>query len=136
MKGAEPMKPIKQIAYEIGVSEQEVYERYKGKLYKSVLPYARKANGTTYILEQGERIIKQDFLNDTAYSGVHTGYTQDMLVALEKISNQLENLTATIKTQAESVAYKPRRKRYNFNEKPPIETKPSAPIKRLMVRGK
>ena len=55
------MKTIREIAEEIGASKQAVYKRYKGKLYKVVLPYARIVDGTIYILEQGENIIKQDF---------------------------------------------------------------------------
>jgi len=88
------MKSIREIAEEIGVSKQAVYKRYKGKLYKSVFPYARMANGTNYILEQGESIIKQDFLNDSSSIGAHTEHPQEipnltLQKELEKINSQL-----------------------------------------------
>ena len=55
-------KTIKQIADEIGVSKQTVYKRYKGKLYTVCAPYAHTEQGGLYIEEQGETLIKQDFL--------------------------------------------------------------------------
>lgn len=55
-------KTIKQIADEIGVSKQTVYKRYKGKLYTVCAPYAHTEQGVLYIEEQGETLIKQDFL--------------------------------------------------------------------------
>lgn len=67
MRKGEPsgtMKTIKQIADELNVSKQAVYKRYKGKLYTEVHPYTHMDNGTVYIDEQGENIIKQDFLKD------------------------------------------------------------------------
>ena len=101
------MKTIREIAEEIGVSKQAVYKRYKGKLYKSVLPYARMVSGTVYILEQGESIIKQDFLYGNAYSGAHTEYARDPLtLMLQKelgmLRGEIAQLTATIKTQSVS----------------------------------
>jgi AcrR family transcriptional regulator len=56
------MKTIRQIADEIGVSKQTVYKRYKGKLYTVCAPYAHTEQGVLYIEEQGETLIKQDFL--------------------------------------------------------------------------
>lgn len=72
------MKTIKQIADELGVSKQSVYKRYRGKLYTEVYPYTHTENGTVYISEQGENIIKQDFLKDnTVSSGVDTEHIQE-----------------------------------------------------------
>lgn len=56
------MKTIRQIADEIGVSKQTVYKRYKGKLHTVCAPYAHTEQGVLYIEEQGETLIKQDFL--------------------------------------------------------------------------
>lgn len=66
------MKTIRQIADEIGVSKQAVYKRYKGKLYTVCAPYAHTEQGTLYIDEQGENLIKQDFLQDNCSNGAHT----------------------------------------------------------------
>jgi len=123
------MKTIRQIAEEIGVTKQAVYKRYKGKLYKSVLPYARRANGATYILEQGESIIKQDLLKDSAYTGAHTEYAPEMLVLviqkeLAEISRQVAELTAVIKSQQ-----KPRPQKVKRQINRPLK---SAPIESLL----
>ena len=68
----EGMKTIRQIADEIGVSKQAVYKRYKGKLYTVCAPYAHTEQGVLYIEEQGETIIKQDFLQKECSIGAHT----------------------------------------------------------------
>jgi AcrR family transcriptional regulator len=65
-------KTIKQIADEIGVSKQTVYKRYKGKLYTVCAPYAHTEQGVLYIEEQGETLIKQDFLQKERSIGAHT----------------------------------------------------------------
>lgn len=71
------MKTIKQIADELNVSKQAVYKRYRGKLYTEVHPYTHTENGTVYIDEQGENIIKQDFLkNKPGTSGADTEHIQ------------------------------------------------------------
>ena len=63
---------MKQIADEIGVSKQTVYKRYKGKLYTVCAPYAHTEQGVLYIEEQGETLIKQDFLQKECSIGAHT----------------------------------------------------------------
>ena len=65
-------KTIKHIADEIGVSKQTVYKRYKGKLYTVCAPYAHTEQGVLYIEEQGETLIKQDFLQKECSIGAHT----------------------------------------------------------------
>ena len=65
----EGMKTIRQIADEIGVSKQAVYKRYKGKLYTVCAPYAHTEQGVLYIEEQGETLIKQDFLQKERSNG-------------------------------------------------------------------
>ena len=66
------MKTIKQIADELNVSKQAVYKRYKGKLYTAVYPYTHTENNIVYIDEQGENIIKQDFLKEKPHTEAHT----------------------------------------------------------------
>ena len=66
------MKTIRQIADEIGVSKQAVYKRYKGKLHTVCAPYAHTEQGVLYIEEQGETLIKQDFLQKECSIGAHT----------------------------------------------------------------
>lgn len=92
------MKTIKQIADELGVSKQSVYKRYRGKLYTEVYPYAHTENGTVYIDEQGENIIKQDFLKDkTVSSGADTEYIQEHNGAdTEYIPKIIDTLNKTI----------------------------------------
>jgi len=107
------MKTILEISREIGVSKQTVYKRFKGKLYTEVQPYVYTKNGTTYILEQGESIIKSDFLRDSSISDVeHTERIRDthtdiLIQTLQKeieVKNrQIEELAATIRIQAESI---------------------------------
>ena len=76
------MKTILQIAKEIGVSKQAVYKRYKGKLYNELYPYIHTKDGTTYILEQGEDILRMDFFKNGSisdiYTEVHTEHIQDI----------------------------------------------------------
>ena len=66
------MKTIRQIADEIGVSKQAVYKRFKGKLHTVCAPYAHTEQGVLYLSEQGETLIKQDFLQDDRSIGAHT----------------------------------------------------------------
>ena len=66
------VKTIRQIADEIGVSKQTVYKRYKGKLHTVCAPYAHTEQGVLYIEEQGETLIKQDFLQKECSVGAHT----------------------------------------------------------------
>ena len=66
------MKTIRQIADELGVSKQAVYKRFKGKLYTVCAPYAHTEQGVLYFDEQGEAIIKQDFMQDDRSNGAHT----------------------------------------------------------------
>ena len=110
------MKTILQIAKEIGVSKQAVYKRYKGKLHKEVYPYVYTESGVTYIDEQGENIIKRDFSNgiisNKGHTYAYTDHIQDTPVnilisilqaELEIKNKQIEELTATIRIQAESI---------------------------------
>lgn len=66
------MKTIRQIADELGVSKQAVYKRFKGKLHTVCAPYAHTEQGVLYLEEQGESLIKQDFLQDDRSIGAHT----------------------------------------------------------------
>jgi len=66
-----PMKTIKQIADEIGVSKQAVYKRVKGSPHKVVAPYVHTLDGVMYILEQGEILIIEAFSKSDAYDGAH-----------------------------------------------------------------
>lgn len=110
------MKTIAEIAKEIGVSKQAVYKRYKGRLYTEVHTYAHTENGITYIAEQGEALIKRDFLEDGVSNGAHTERIQDIPMdmvtdtliqmlqkELEAKNKLIEELTATIKIQAETM---------------------------------
>jgi transcriptional regulator of acetoin/glycerol metabolism len=134
------MKTIKQIAEELGVPKQQVY-RYIKKYNISV---SHEKQGVMYFDDTAKKRIKRYFLNDTTSGDSIIDSAFSMLKQELEYKNQLicdqqqtiKDLTTAVKTQAESMSHKPRKKRYNFNEKPPIKTKTSIPIKRLMVRGK
>ena len=97
------MKTIRQIADEIGVSKQAVYKRFKGKLHTVCAPYA-------HIEEQGETLIKQDFLQDNCSNGAHTDmHTERSIGApLEYTENDkiITVLKATIDTLQGQLAVK------------------------------
>ena len=79
------MKTIRQIADEIGVSKQTVYKRYKGKLHTVCAPYAHTEQGVLYIEEQGETLIKQDFLQKECSIGAHTyAHTEQGVLYIEE----------------------------------------------------
>jgi hypothetical protein len=138
------MKTIKQIAEELGVSKQAIFYRIsKPPLSNALQGLVSKENGILTVKFDGEMLIKQAFGVDVAVkesSKENTSFDGEIIKRLfetvDSLIAQNADLTATIKIQAESMSHKPRKKRYNFNEKPPIETKTSIPIKRLMVRGK
>lgn len=104
------MKTIRQIADEIGVSKQAVYKRYKGKLYTVCAPYAHTEQGTLYIEEQGETLIKQDFLQDNCSNGAHTyAHTECSIGALLEYTENYKIITvlqATIDTLQGQLAVK------------------------------
>lgn len=92
------MKTIRQIADELGVSKQAVYKRYKGKLYTVCAPYAHTEQGVLYIEEQGETLIKQDFLNDDRSNGAHTYAHTERSIGAPKDEGVLAVLKETIST--------------------------------------
>lgn len=122
-------KTIKQIADELNVSKQAVYKRYKNKLYTEVHPYTHTENNVLYIDEQGENIIKQDFLKSNAETESHTDTHTDthtkphtdiegvhsiihtLNTTIELLQKQLEEkdkqiaaLMETIQTQAKGIS--------------------------------
>lgn len=57
-------KTIKEIADEIGVSKQAVYKRLTGKLKNVCAPYTYTEYNYLCLTEEGERIIKEDFIKN------------------------------------------------------------------------
>ena len=57
-------KTIKNIADEIGVSKQAVYKRLTGKLKNVCAPYIYTEYNCMCIKEEGERIVKEDFVKN------------------------------------------------------------------------
>lgn len=57
-------KTIKNIADEIGVSKQAVYKRLTGKLKNVCAPYIYTEYNCMCIKEEGERIVKEDFIKN------------------------------------------------------------------------
>ena len=115
------MKTIRQIADELGVSKQAVYKRFKGKLHTVCAPYAHTEQGVLYLEEQGETLIKQDFLQDDRSIGAHTdthtersngavleqGQQADLMAVLQAtidtLQGQLEVKDRQIEQQAQTI---------------------------------
>lgn len=65
------MKTIKQIADEIGVTKAALQKRIgRGSLYTRLSPYISVQNGTKYIDETGENIIKEVFTQKPSVKSV------------------------------------------------------------------
>ena len=99
-------KTIKQIADEIGVSKQTVYKRYKGKLYTVCAPYAHTEQGVLYIEEQGETLIKQDFLQKECSVGAHTERSNGEVLEQSENVGVIAVLQTTIDTLQGQLAIK------------------------------
>ena len=115
------MKTIRQIADELGVSKQAVYKRFKGKLHTVCAPYAHTEQGVLYLEEQGETLIKQDFLQGDRSIGAHTdthtersngavleqGQQADLMAVLQAtidtLQGQLEVKDRQIEQQAQTI---------------------------------
>lgn len=115
------MKTIRQIADELGVSKQAVYKRFRGKLHTVCAPYAHTEQGVLYLEEQGETLIKQDFLQDDRSVGAHTdthtersngavleqGQQADLMAVLQAtidtLQGQLEVKDRQIEQQAQTI---------------------------------
>jgi hypothetical protein len=100
---------------------------------------------TIYISEQGESIIKQDFLSDTAPIGAHTEYAQENASFdgefIKFLQEQVKELTAVIKIQAESLSKFQnskiqKRGKSNFVRKKVTAKKSGSPFLRLLNRGR
>ena len=99
-------KTIKQIADEIGVSKQTVYKRYKGKLYTVCAPYAHTEQGVLYIEEQGDTLIKQDFLQKEYSIGAHTERSNGAVLEQSENAGVVAVLQTTIDTLQGQLAIK------------------------------
>jgi hypothetical protein len=67
------MKTVKQIADEIGVTKAALQKRIgRGSLYTRLSPYISTQNGTKYIDEMGENIIKETFKEKPSIPRVDT----------------------------------------------------------------
>ena len=95
------MKTIRQIADELGVSKQAVYKRFKGKLHTVCAPYAHTEQGVLYLEEQGETIIKQDFLQDDRFIRAHTHTKCSNRAVLEQ--GQQANLVAVLQATIDTL---------------------------------
>ena len=96
------MKTIRQIADELGVSKQAVYKRFKGKLHTVCAPYAHTEQGVLYLDEQGETLIKQDFLQDdrsiVAHTDTHTERSDGAVLEQGQQGDLVAVLQAAIET--------------------------------------
>ena len=92
------MKTIRQIADELGVSKQAVYKRFKGKLHTVCAPYAHTEQGVLYLEDQGETLIKQDFLQDDRSIGAHTERSNGAVLEQGQQADLVAVLQATVDT--------------------------------------
>ena len=99
------MKTIRQIADEIGVSKQAVYKRYKGKLHTVCAPYAHTEQGVLYIEEQGETLIKQDFLHTERSNGAALEHPENVgvIAVLQTTIDTLQGQLAIKDKQIENL---------------------------------
>ena len=104
------MKPIKQIADEIGVSKTAVRNKMTDEIKTK---FSETVSGVVFISKKGELLIKSAFINKIQHNSPETEFaefseTVSALVSvlqaeLEIKNKQIEELTATIKIQAESI---------------------------------
>ena len=116
------MKTIKQIADEIGVSKQAVFYRIKKPpLSNALQSLTAKIDGVLMVYFDGEILIKQAFSENTAkafgvkepskenesFDGEIIRLLQDNIVVLQEQlevkDRQIAELTATVRSQAESI---------------------------------
>lgn len=84
------MKTIKQIADEIGVSKQTIQKRISREpLYTSIQLYISTQQGTKYIDENGENLIKSVFSNKV-YTKVADNVYEDKLDTVHTLINILQ----------------------------------------------
>ena len=101
------MKTIKQIAEEIGVSKQAVNERMKREPLCVLLGTSlSKIGNTIHIDEAGEKLIKQTFgkmqttsKSTTKTPSVYTVFDSEMIKAVNVLTEQMAELTKTLKTK-------------------------------------
>lgn len=74
-------KSIRTIAEEIGVSKQAVYKRFNKKLKAACAPYVYTQDNVIYITEEGEKIIKQDFIDNPSALPVYLQRQQNAAAA-------------------------------------------------------
>ena len=116
------MKTIKQIADEIGVSKQAIFYRIKRPpLSNTLQSFISKLDGVLMVDFNGETLIKQAFSDDTVktfgdkepskengtFDGEVIRILQESINALhrqlEVKDKQIEELTAAVREQAESI---------------------------------
>ena len=116
------MKTIKQIADDLGVSKQAVQKRIaRNPLCTRLSPYIQTKNGVKYIDEMGEALIETAFnkvmpttasidisdnQNPSVYSEIVSLLREDIATLKEQLvikDHQIQELTATVRTQAESI---------------------------------
>lgn len=94
-------KTIKQIAENIGITKQAVWQKIKRdkQLYESLQQFMETINGTVYISSEGEKII-----NDVYFDGInedkHSNNLNDSTV--NTLSSTLVNTVNILKEQLEA----------------------------------
>ena len=90
------LKTISQIAAELGVTRQAVYQRIKGaELSTRLQPFTVKQNNTKFYTSQGQELIKQAFL-----SGVNVNCKQAVDSKRQSIDSKLiDSLTEQLQVK-------------------------------------
>lgn len=94
-------KTIRQIAENIGVTKQAVWQKIKRdkQLYDSLQQFMETKNGTVYISPEGENIINSIYFNDIN-ANKHSNDSNDLSVS--ELSSTLVNTINTLKEQLEN----------------------------------
>jgi predicted DNA-binding protein YlxM (UPF0122 family) len=118
------MKTIKQIADELGVTKQAIFYRInKPPLSNTVKSLMSKFDGVLMVSLDGEKLIRQAFKEkiikdfgdkessnfDDSFDGRTENILREMIQVLKQenefLKKQVEDLTLTVKVQAESINY-------------------------------
>lgn len=104
------MKTLSEIAKDIGVSRQAVYQKVNGMLSTNLHEFTQKINGILHIDKHGESIIKSAFNSkNKIVSVVNDDYKLDskvidnFTVIVDSLNTQIENSKEQIKIKDEQI---------------------------------
>lgn len=96
-------KTIKNIADEIGVSKQAVYKRLTGKLKNVCAPYIYTEYNCMCIKEEGERIVKEDFIKNPCATSLRSESVPHMENVRSVPAPSMEQMRSTYSQNTEHI---------------------------------